>query len=225
MKEKILIADDEARMRKLVGDFLKKDGYQVIEASDGLEALNAFYENDDLSLVILDIMMPKMDGSKVLSNIREESAIPVLMLTAKSAEEDELAAFIEGADEYVTKPFSPKVLVARVNALLRRNQKEEASKLIAGDIIVDEDAHEVKAGGEDVRLSVKEFELLVYFIRNKGLALSREQILQAVWGYDFLGEARTIDTHVKMLRSKLGISGSYIKTIWGMGYKFEVDKA
>ncbi len=225
MKEKILIADDEARMRKLVGDFLKKDGYQVIEASDGLEALNAFYENDDLSLVILDIMMPKMDGSKVLSNIREESAIPVLMLTAKSAEEDELAAFIEGADEYVTKPFSPKVLVARVNALLRRNQKEEASKLIAGDIIVDEDAHEVKVGGEDVRLSVKEFELLVYFIRNKGLALSREQILQAVWGYDFLGEARTIDTHVKMLRSKLGISGSYIKTIWGMGYKFEVDKA
>ena len=221
----ILVVDDEVEIADLVEIYLQNDGFDVIKAYGGRDALTALETHPEIMVIILDIMMPKMDGSRVLSNIRKESAIPVMMLTAKSAEEDELAAFIEGADEYVTKPFSPKVLAARVNALLRRNQKEEASKLIAGDIIVDEDAHEVRVAGEDIRLSVKEFELLVYFIRNKGLALSREQILQAVWGYDFLGEARTIDTHVKMLRSKLGISGSYIKTIWGMGYKFEVDKA
>ena len=226
IREKIIIADDEMRMRKLVGDFLKKDGYQVVEAADGEETLQAFYENKDAALVVLDVMMPKYNGYEVLKEIRETSKVPVLMLTAKSAEEDELSAFSGGADEYVTKPFSPKILVARVNALLRRNAPEEESggRLAAGGIVVDENAHEVYVDGSSIRLSVKEFELLCYFIRNKGLALSREQILSGVWEFDFLGEARTIDTHVKMLRSKLGKYGSYIKTIWGMGYKFEVDE-
>lgn len=226
MNEKIILADDEMRMRKLVGDFLKKDGYQVVEAADGEEALQAFYENKDASLLILDVMMPKYNGYEVLKEVRETSKVPVLMLTAKSAEEDELSAFSGGADEYVTKPFSPKILVARVNALLRRNapEKEDGGKLVAGGITVDENAHEVYVDGKSIRLSVKEFELLCYFIRNKGLALSREQILSGVWEFDFLGEARTIDTHVKMLRSKLGKCGSYIKTIWGMGYKFEADE-
>ena len=226
MNEKILLADDEARMRRLVGDFLKKDGYQVIEAADGEEALQAFYENKDVKLVILDVMMPQYNGYEVLEEIRQTSSVPVLMLTAKSAEEDELTAFSGGADEYVTKPFSPKILVARVNALLRRHGEEKTSeKLAAGGITVDEEAHEVFVDGKSIRLSVKEFELLVYFIRNKGLALSREKILSAVWEFDYLGEARTIDTHVKMLRSKLGKYGKYIRTIWGMGYKFEVEES
>ena len=224
MSEKILFADDEARMRKLVHDFMKRDGYEVIEAADGEAALDAFYANRDLALVILDVMMPKYNGYEVLREIRESSDIPVLMLTAKSAEEDELVAFSGGADEYITKPFSPKILVARVNALLRRQGVREAGALVAGGISVSEDAHEVKVDGRDIRLSVKEFELLVYFMKNRGIALSREKILSAVWEFDYLGEARTIDTHVKMLRSKLGEYGRYIRTIWGMGYKFEVDE-
>ena len=224
MNEKILIADDEMRMRKLVSDFLKRDGYQVIEAQDGEEALQAFYENKDLALLILDVMMPQYNGYEVLREVRETSHLPVLMLTAKSAEEDELQAFSGGADEYVTKPFSPKILVARVNALLRRNSREEPKSLTAGGITCDINAHEVYVDGKRLKLSVKEFELLVYFMRNAGLALSREQILSAVWEFDFIGEARTIDTHVKLLRSKLGRYGRYIKTIWGMGYKFETDE-
>ena len=224
MSEKILFADDEARMRKLVHDFMKRDGYEVIEAADGEAALDAFYANRDLALVILDVMMPKYNGYEVLREIRESSDIPVLMLTAKSAEEDELVGFSGGADEYITKPFSPKILVARVNALLRRQGVREAGALVAGGISVSEDAHEVKVDGRDIRLSVKEFELLVYFMKNRGIALSREKILSAVWEFDYLGEARTIDTHVKMLRSKLGEYGRYIRTIWGMGYKFEVDE-
>ncbi len=223
MNEKILIADDEQRMRKLLCDFLRKDGYEVLAAADGEEALELFYKNKSIALVVLDIMMPKLNGYEVLEEIRESSLVPVLMLTAKSAEEDELSAFSQGADEYITKPFSPKILVARINALLRRQGIDEPSLLKAGDIVVDEGAHEVRVGGESIRLSVKEFELLVYFIKNAGLALSREKILSAVWEFDYLGEARTIDTHVKMLRSKLGECGKYIKTIWGMGYKFEVD--
>ena len=224
MSEKILFADDEARMRKLVHDFMKRDGYEVIEAADGEAALDAFYANRDLALVILDVMMPKYNGYEVLREIRESSDIPVLMLTAKSAEEDELVAFSGGADEYITKPFSPKILVARVNALLRRQGAREAGALVAGGITVSEDAHEVKVDGRDIRLSVKEFELLVYFMKNRGIALSRDKILSAVLEFDYLGEARTIDTHVKMLRSKLGEYGRYIRTIWGMGYKFEVDE-
>ena len=224
MSEKILFADDEARMRKLVHDFMKRDGYEVIEAADGEAALDAFYANRDLALVILDVMMPKYNGYEVLREIRESSDIPVLMLTAKSAEEDELVAFSGGADEYITKPFSPKILVARVNALLRRQGVREAGALVAGGISVSEDAHEVKVDGRDIRLSVKEFELLVYFMKNRGIALSRDKILSAVLEFDYLGEARTIDTHVKMLRSKLGEYGRYIRTIWGMGYKFEVDE-
>ncbi|MBR1629637.1 MAG: response regulator transcription factor [Lachnospiraceae bacterium] len=223
MNEKILIADDEARMRKLVRDFLKKDGYAVFEAADGEEALDVFYAEKGIALVILDVMMPKMNGYEVLEEIRQSSEVPVLMLTAKSAEEDELSAFSGGADEYITKPFSPKILVARVNALLRRQGSQKDKRLCAGGIAVDEEKHEVTVDGEFVRLSVKEFELLVYFMRNKGMALTREKILSAVWEFDYLGEARTIDTHVKMLRSKLGKYGKYIRTIWGMGYKFEVD--
>ena len=225
-QEKILIADDEMRMRKLVGDFLKRDGYTVVEAADGEEALKAFYENSDFSLVILDVMMPKKNGYEVLKEVRRSSDVPVMMLTAKSAEEDELHGFAEGADEFVTKPFSPKVLVARVGALLRRNGKEgeTITSIEEGGISIDFAAHEVHVDGKLLKVSVKEFELLTYFLKNKGLALSREQILSAVWDYDFFGDARTIDTHVKMLRSKLGPKGKYIKTIWGMGYKFETDE-
>ena len=220
---RILIADDESRMRRLVGDFLKKAGYIVLEAKDGEEALDLFYDNKELDLIILDVMMPKYSGYEVLCEIRKVSDIPIIMLTAKSAEEDELKGFNEGANDYVTKPFSPNILVARVNAILKaKNPDGENVKISAGDITIDGGAHMVYVKDESIKLSVKEFELLLYFINNKGLALSREQILKSVWGYDFFGEARTIDTHVKMLRSKLGDCGGYIKTIWGMGYKFEV---
>ena len=220
---RILIADDESRMRRLVGDFLKKAGYIVLEAKDGEEALDLFYDNKELDLIILDVMMPKYSGYEVLCEIRKVSDIPIIMLTAKSAEEDELKGFNEGANDYVTKPFSPNILVARVNAILKaKNPDGENVKISAGDITIDGGAHMVYVKDESRKLSVKEFELLLYFINNKGLALSREQILKSVWGYDFFGEARTIDTHVKMLRSKLGDCGGYIKTIWGMGYKFEV---
>lgn len=226
MNEKILIADDEMRMRRLVSDFLKKDGYIVLEAKDGKEALDAFYANKDLSLLILDVMMPGYNGYEVLSEVRQTSSVPVLILTAKSAEEDELMAFSDGADEFVVKPFSPKILVARVNALLRRGgaSKDDSSRtLVAGKITIDLGAHEVMVDGAQIKLSVKEFELLEYFVRNSGMALSRDQILSAVWEYDFPGEARTIDTHVKVLRNKLGDCGSYIRTVWGMGYKFEAE--
>ncbi len=225
-KNKILVADDESRMRKLIKDYLVREDYEVIEAENGEQALDMFYMDSEISLIILDVMMPKVDGFAVLKEIRETSSIPVLMLTAKGEENDVLNGFELGADEYINKPFSPKILVARVNALLRRNAvgEESGGKLAAGGIVIDENAHEVYVDGGSIRMSVKEFELLCYFIRNKGLALSREQILSGVWEFDFLGEARTIDTHVKMLRSKLGKYGSYIKTIWGMGYKFEVDE-
>ena len=223
MNETILLADDETRMRRVIGDYLKKGGYRIVEAGDGEEALKLFFENKEIALVILDIMMPVFNGYEVLEEIRKTSNVPVLMLTAKSAEEDELSAFYSGADEYVTKPFSPKILVARVEALLRRHSVKPQI-LSIGDIRIDEGAHEVMVNGKHIRLSVKEFELLVYFVRNKGLALSRDQILSAVWNFDYIGEARTIDTHVKMLRSKLGSCAGYIKTIWGMGYKFEVDE-
>ena len=222
-KVKILVVDDEARMRKLVKDFLIKKDYEVIEAADGQEAVDVFFDQNDISLVILDVMMPKMDGWEVLKEIRAYSKIPVIMLTAKGDERDELKGFDSGADEYISKPFSPKILVARVDALLRRsNLISEEEKIETGGIIMDKAAHTVTIEGKQIELSFKEFELLTYFMENQGIALSREKILNHVWNYDYFGDARTIDTHVKKIRSKLGECGDYIKTIWGMGYKFEV---
>ncbi len=221
-KIRILIADDESRMRKLVNDFLSKEGYEVIEASDGNEALDRFYEDKGISLVILDVMMPGVDGFEVCREIRSQSQVPIIMLTAKGDERDELQGFNLGVDEYISKPFSPKILVARVNALLRRSNKLDAEeKLEAGGIVLDKTAHTVTIDGKAVELSFKEFELLTYFMENQSVALSREKILNNVWNYDYFGDARTIDTHVKKLRSKIGDKGDYIKTIWGMGYKFE----
>ena len=223
-KVKILVVDDEARMRKLVKDFLIKKDYEVIEAADGQEAVDVFFDQNDISLVILDVMMPKMDGWEVLKEIRAYSKIPVIMLTAKGDERDELKGFDSGADEYISKPFSPKILVARVDALLRRsNLIAEEEKIETGGIIMDKAAHTVTIEGKQIELSFKEFELLTYFMENQGIALSREKILNHVWNYDYFGDARTIDTHVKKLRSKMGDKGDYIKTIWGMGYKFEVS--
>lgn len=223
-KTKILVVDDESRMRKLVKDFLVRQGYTVLEAADGMEAMDYFYEDKDIALVILDVMMPKMDGWQVCREIRMHSKVPIIMLTARSEERDELQGFDLGVDEYISKPFSPKILVARVEAILRRTQGSgNADEISAGGIVVDKAAHTVMSDGSPVDLSFKEFELLTYFIENQGIALSREKILNNVWNYDYFGDARTIDTHVKKLRSKLGDKGEYIKTIWGMGYKFEVE--
>ncbi|MCR5521101.1 MAG: response regulator transcription factor [Lachnospiraceae bacterium] len=219
---KILYADDEARMRKLVKDFLGKQGMIVVEACDGEEALDKFFSDKDIKLVILDIMMPRVDGWEVCKTIRRESKVPIIMLTAKSDERDELLGFELGVDEYITKPFSPKILVARVDAILRRASGAGDDLIEAGGIVLDNSAHEVRVDNEPIELSVKEYELLSYFIINKGVALSREKILNNVWNYDYYGDARTIDTHVKKLRSKLGVKGDCIKTIWGFGYKFEV---
>jgi len=225
-KIKILVVDDESRMRKLVRDFLEREGFQVLEAGDGLEAMEVFYANKDISLLVLDVMMPKMDGWQVCREVRQSSKVPIIMLTARSEERDELQGFELGVDEYISKPFSPKILVARVEAILRRsnvlNPEEVAD---AGGIIIDKAAHQVTIDGKGVELSYKEFELLAYFVENQGIALSREKMLNNVWNYDYFGDARTIDTHVKKLRSKLGEKGNYIRTIWGMGYKFEVDKS
>lgn len=221
---KILVVDDESRMRKLVHDFLAKAGYQVLEAADGAEAVDIFFERNDISLVILDVMMPKLDGYQVLKEIRAYSQVPVVMLTARGEEHDELKGFELGVDEYISKPFSPKILVARVEALLRRNsERTGADTLEVGDIVLNKSAHTVVIDGRDIELSYKEFELLTYFMENKGIALSREKILNSVWNYDYFGDARTIDTHVKKLRSKMGEKGECIKTIWGMGYKLEED--
>ena len=222
---KILVVDDESRMRKLVKDFLTKKGFTVIEAGDGEEAVDKFFEVKDIALIVLDVMMPKMDGWQVCREIRQYSKVPIIMLTAKSDEKDELQGFDLGVDEYITKPFSPKILVARVEAILRRSNALAADDTMeAGGIELNKDAHEVLIDGKSVELSYKEFELLAYFMSNQGVALSRERILNNVWNYDYFGDARTIDTHVKKLRSKLGAKGEYIKTIWGMGYKFEVDQ-
>ena len=219
---KILVVDDESRMRKLVSDFLTKKNYEVLEASDGEMAVDTFFSQKDIALIILDVMMPKMDGWQVCREIRQYSKVPIIMLTAKSDEKDELLGFELGVDEYISKPFSPKILVARVDAVLRRANAMEEDTINIGGIEVDKSAHQVRIDGTPIDLSVKEFELLTYFINNKGVALSRERILNNVWNYDYFGDARTIDTHVKKLRSKLGEKGNYIKTIWGMGYKFEV---
>lgn len=224
-KLKILVVDDESRMRKLVRNFLVRQDYEVLEAGDGEEALDIFYREKDIALLILDVMMPKMNGWEVCREVRENSKVPIIMLTAKSDESDELMGFDLGVDEYISKPFSPKILVARVEAILRRtNQIGDSSQIKkAGLIVLDKTAHEVTIDGKSVELSFKEFELLEYFMDNQGIALSRERILNSVWNYDYFGDARTIDTHVKKLRSKLGKQGEYIKTVWGMGYKFEVE--
>lgn len=222
-KLKILVVDDESRMRKLVKDFLVKQNYEVLEAGDGSEALDVFFDNQDIALVILDVMMPKMDGWQVCREVRNYSRVPIIMLTARTDERDELQGFQLGVDEYIAKPFSPKILVARVEAILRRtNQMTEGEVLSYGGILIDQAAHVVTIDGKPIDLSFKEFELLTYFMENKGIALSREKILNSVWNYDYFGDARTIDTHVKKLRSKLGEKGDLIKTVWGMGYKLEV---
>ena len=221
---KILVVDDEARMRKLVKDFLTNKGFAVIEAGDGEEAVDVFFAQKDIALVLLDVMMPKMDGWEVLKTIRKYSQVPVIMLTARSEERDELQGFSLGVDEYISKPFSPKILVARVEAILRRSNASGGDALSVGGILIDKAAHQVTIDGKEVELSFKEFELLSYFVENQGIALSREKILNNVWNYDYFGDARTIDTHVKKLRSKMGEKGEYIKTIWGMGYKFEVSE-
>ena len=219
---KILVVDDEARMRKLVRDFLVKQNYEVIEAGDGAEALDQFFSVRDIALVILDVMMPKMDGGEVCREIRRESKVPIIMLTARGDERDELLGFELGVDEYISKPFSPRILVARVEALLRRSGAVGGDDILkAGKIEINKAAHQVKIDGKLVELSFKEFELLTYFVENQGIALSREKILNSVWNYDYYGDARTIDTHVKKLRAKMGDAGSCIKTIWGMGYKFD----
>ena len=223
-KIKILVVDDESRMRKLVRDFLTREGYAVVEAADGEEALDIFYSDKEISLIVLDVMMPKINGWEVCLEIRKISKLPIIMLTAKGDESDELNGFEIGADEYISKPFSPKILVARVTALLRRANKigETADIREAGGIVMDKTAHTVAIDGQNIDLSVKEFELLDYFMNNRGIALSRERILDSVWSYDYFGDARTIDTHVKKLRSKMGAKGDYIKTVWGVGYKFEI---
>ena len=221
---KILVVDDESRMRKLVSDFLTKKNFQVLEAGDGEEAIDIFYAEKDVALIILDVMMPKMDGWEVCREIRKNSKVPIIMLTARGDERDELLGFELGVDEYISKPFSPKILVARVEAILRRTgQGNTEDTLSAGGIVIDKAAHIATVDGKTMDLSFKEFELLTYFVNNKGVALSRERILNNVWNYDYFGDARTIDTHVKKLRSKMGDKGEYIKTVWGMGYKFEVD--
>ena len=223
-KLKILVVDDESRMRKLVRDFLVKSNYDVLEAGDGEAALDIFYSQKDIALIVLDVMMPKMDGWQVCREVRAYSKVPIIMLTARSDERDELQGFQLGVDEYISKPFSPKILVARIEAILRRTNQLESNEIIScGGIQVNKAAHQVLIDGRQVDLSYKEFELLVYFIENKGIALSREKILNNVWNYDYFGDARTIDTHVKKLRSKMGEKGDMIKTIWGMGYKLEAE--
>lgn len=222
----ILVVDDEAKMRKIVKDFLVAKDYNVLEAGNGEEALDIFYDSSNkVDLVILDVMMPKMDGWETCREIRKISKVPIIMLTAKGDETDELLGYDLGIDEYITKPFSPKILVARIDAILRRaNKLNEEDVISAGKLEINKTSHVVTVDGKEVELSFKEFELLCYFVENKGIALSREKILNSVWNYDYFGDARTIDTHVKKIRSKLGDCGDYIKTIWGMGYKFDVSE-
>ena len=219
---KILVVDDESRMRKLVRDFLVREKYTVLEAADGEEALDIFYRESDIALIILDVMMPRRNGFEVCREIREFSKVPIIMLTARTDEQDELLGFQLGVDEYISKPFSPKILVARVEAILRRTNKLSKEEILTcGRIRMDKGAHQVFIDEKPIDLSFKEFELLAYFMENKGMALSRETILNHVWNYDYYGEPRTIDTHVKKLRSKMGEAGDQILTIRGVGYKLE----
>ena len=221
-KDKILVVDDEARMRKLIGDFLVNNNFDVVEAVDGDDALKVFYSTKGISLIILDVMMPKLDGYEVLKTIRNDSKVPIILLTAKGEENDQLKGFVSGADDYIQKPFSPKILVARINAVLRRNDTS-SEKVEIGGILIDKTAHQVFVDEKPVEFSFKEFELIDYLIENKGIALTREKILNAVWNFDYYGDARTVDTHIKKVRAKLGKKGDYIKTLWGFGYKFECE--
>ena len=223
-KLKIMVVDDEPRMRKLVKAYLEKNDYEVIAAGDGEEALDFFYAQKDMALIILDVMMPKLDGWQVCREIRSNSKIPIIMLTAKDDEQDELLGFELGVDEYVSKTASMKILMARVEAILRRTVKEDSNSVLEeAGIRIDQAAHIVTIDDRPIELSVKEFELLVYFLKNKGIALSREKILNGVWNYDYYGDPRTIDTHVKKLRSKMGEKGKFIITIWAYGYKFDPE--
>ena len=223
-KLKIMVVDDEPRMRKLVKAYLEKNDYEVIEAGDGEEALDFFYAQKDMALIILDVMMPKLDGWQVCREIRSNSKIPIIMLTAKDDEQDELLGFELGVDEYVSKTASMKILMARVEAILRRTVKEDSNSVLEeAGIRIDQAAHIVTIDDRPIELSVKEFELLFYFLKNKGIALSREKILNGVWNYDYYGDPRTIDTHVKKLRSKMGEKGKFIITIWAYGYKFDPE--
>ena len=219
---KILVVDDDKEIVGAIKKRLEMEDYEIITAYDGLEAMDILMEQE-VQLLIIDVMMPKMDGWEVVKEIRKVSKVPIIMLTAKDQEQDELLGFELGVDEYISKPFSPKILVARVEALLRRTVQTEGEQLEAGGIVMDVGGHHVSIDGKGINLSYKEFELLQYFMSNQGRALTRESILNQVWNYDYFGDARTIDTHVKKLRNKLGACGSYIKTVWGMGYKFEVS--
>ena len=219
----ILIVDDESRIRKLIKDFLVKEDYTVLEAEDGEKALEVFEENEQkINLILLDVMMPKLDGWSVLRQIRQKSKVPVIMLTARAEEQDELFGFELGVDEYITKPFSPKLLVARIKAILNRTEKKENTTKNYGGIEIDADGRTVSVDGKTIDLSLREYELLKYLLENENVALSREKILNNVWNYDYYGDSRTIDSHIKKIRHKLGKKGKYIKTIRGVGYKFEV---
>ncbi len=219
----VLVVDDEARMRKLISDFLKQKEFRVIEAEDGEKALEIFEENKNkIGLVLLDVMMPKLDGWSVLRQIRQESKVPIIMLTARGEEQDELFGFELGVDEYISKPFSPKILVARVEAILKRTSKDENNVKDYGGITIDSDGRTVKIEGKNIEMSLREYELLKYLVDNEGIALSRDKILNNVWNYDYYGDSRTIDSHIKKIRHKLGKKGKYIETMRGVGYKFEV---
>ena len=219
----ILIVDDEARMRKLIKDFLVAKGYSILEAEDGEKALEVFEENKNkINLILLDVMMPKLDGWSVLRQIRQESKVPIIMLTARGEEQDELFGFELGVDEYISKPFSPKILVARVEAILKRTTKDTTKVKDYAGIEIDKEGRTVKVDGKSIELSLREYELLIYLIENENIALSRDKILNNVWNYDYYGDSRTIDSHIKKIRHKLGKKGKYIKTIRGVGYKFEV---
>lgn len=219
----VLIVDDELRMRKLIKDFLSAKGYSILEAEDGEKALEVFENNKNkISLILLDVMMPKLDGWSVLRQIRQDSKVPIIMLTARGEEQDELFGFELGVDEYISKPFSPKILVARVEALLKRTRAEENGTKDYGGIIIDSKGRTVTVDGKQIEMSLREYELLKYLVDNKGIALSRDKILNNVWNYDYYGDSRTIDSHIKKIRHKLGKKGKYIQTIRGIGYKFEV---
>lgn len=219
----VLIVDDESRMRKLIKDFLMQKKYKILEAEDGEEALRIFQENEEkISVILLDVMMPKLDGWSVLRQIRQTSKVPIIMLTARGEEQDELFGFELGVDEYISKPFSPKILVARVEALLKRTRAEENGTKDYGGIIIDSKGRTVTVDGKQIEMSLREYELLKYLVDNKGIALSRDKILNNVWNYDYYGDSRTIDSHIKKIRHKLGKKGKYIQTIRGIGYKFEV---
>lgn len=219
----VLIVDDESRMRKLIKDFLMQKNYKILEAGDGEEALRIFQENEEkISVILLDVMMPKLDGWSVLRQIRQTSKVPIIMLTARGEEQDELFGFELGVDEYISKPFSPKILVARVEALLKRTRAEENGTKDYGGIIIDSKGRTVTVDGKQIEMSLREYELLKYLVDNKGIALGRDKILNNVWNYDYYGDSRTIDSHIKKIRHKLGKKGKYIQTIRGIGYKFEV---